>query len=72
VARTIGDPTLLLRTAALLLALDGNDTLLAESRSAVEQIAKSLPDTGLRERFAAAEPVRMVGRLTPVSKIPFN
>jgi tetratricopeptide (TPR) repeat protein len=72
VARTTGDPTLFLRTAALLLALDGNDSLLAESRSAVEQIARSLSNTGLRQRFAAAEPVRMLARLTPLSTLPFN
>lgn len=72
VARTAGDPALLLRTAALLLALEGNDDLLAESRSAVEQIARSLPETGLRQRFAAAEPVRMVARLTPWSIFPSN
>jgi hypothetical protein len=72
VARTTGDPTLFLRTAVLLLGLEGNDSLLAESRSAVEQIAKSLPNTGLRQRFAAAEPVRMVARLTPLSTLPFN
>jgi tetratricopeptide (TPR) repeat protein len=69
VARTTGDPSLFLRTAALLLALDGNDSLLADSRSAVEQIARSLPDSALRQRFAAAEPVRIIARLTPLSTV---
>jgi ATP/maltotriose-dependent transcriptional regulator MalT len=63
VARTTGDPALLLRTAALLLAIEGDERVLAEARSAVEQIADHLPDAGMRQQFAAAEPVRLLARL---------
>jgi tetratricopeptide (TPR) repeat protein len=63
VARTTGDPALFLRTAALLLALESSESLLAECRSAVAQIASNLPDASMRQRFAAAEPVRMLGPL---------
>ena len=61
VARTTGDPALLVRTAAQLLTHGIDEPLLAEARAAVEQIANNLPDTCMRERFAAAEPVRLLG-----------
>jgi class 3 adenylate cyclase/tetratricopeptide (TPR) repeat protein len=61
-ARIIGDSALFLRVAASLLALEGDDLLLAEAEAAVERIRKALPDALLRT-FVEAEPVRLVGRL---------
>jgi tetratricopeptide (TPR) repeat protein len=43
-ARPVGDPALFLRTAAALLAIEGDDALLAETRAAADQIAAALPD----------------------------
>jgi tetratricopeptide (TPR) repeat protein len=62
-ARGTGDPAMFLRAAAALLAIDGDDLLLAEARAAVERIAGALPDAELRRCFLAAEPVRLVVRL---------
>jgi hypothetical protein len=59
-ARQVGDPALLLRPAAALLAIDGNDTLAAEARAAADRIAAALRDAEMRQRFEQAEPVRMV------------
>ncbi len=56
-AREVNDLALLLRTASLLLAVNGDDELLAEAGAAARRIASSLPD-GLRVLFEAAEPVR--------------
>ena len=60
---TTGDPALFLRAAAPLLAIEGHESLVAEARCRVEQIAEHLPATGMRQRFAAAEPVRTLARL---------
>jgi hypothetical protein len=62
-ARGTGDPAMFLRAAAALLALDGDDVLLAEARAAVERIAGALPDAAMRRCFLAADPVRLVTRL---------
>jgi tetratricopeptide (TPR) repeat protein len=62
-ARGTGDPAMFLRAAAALLAIDGDDALLAEARAAVDRIAGALPDAELRRRFLAAEPVRLVVRM---------
>jgi hypothetical protein len=62
-ARRVGDPALFLRTAGVLLALDGDDALAAEARAAAERIAAALPDQEVRQRFEAAEPVRAVLRV---------
>ena len=59
----IGDPALFLRVAASLLSIEGDDTLLAEARAAVERIREALPEE-LRRRFVEAEPVRLVARLS--------
>jgi hypothetical protein len=59
-ARSVKDPAMLLKTAAALLALDGDQALAAEARAAAERIIAALPDTELRRRFEAAEPVRLV------------
>jgi hypothetical protein len=65
-ARPVGDPALFLRPAAALLAVDGNSALAAEAGSAVRRIAAALPNADTQRRFAAAEPVRTVMRLSPV------
>ncbi len=62
-ARGTGDPAMFLRAAGALLAIAGNDTLLAEARAAVDRIAGALPEADLRRTFLAAEPVRLVMRL---------
>ncbi len=59
-ARNVGDPALLLRPAAALLGVDGDDALAAEARAAAVSIAHALPDDAMRERFAAAPEVRFV------------
>jgi hypothetical protein len=59
----IGDPALFLRVAAALLAIEGDDLLLAEARAAVERITQALPEE-LRRRFVDTEPVRLVARLS--------
>lgn len=60
IARGVGDPALLLRPAAALLALDGNDDLAAEARAAACAIARALPDDAMRERFLASPEVRRI------------
>jgi DNA-binding SARP family transcriptional activator/class 3 adenylate cyclase len=61
VARPVGDPALLLRTATPLLAVDGNDPLAAEVLTAAKRIDAALPTEEMRQRFRAAEPVRRLG-----------
>jgi class 3 adenylate cyclase/tetratricopeptide (TPR) repeat protein len=58
--RPIGAPALFLRAAATLIDLEGNDKLLAEARSATQQIMTALPNDELRRTFRQAEPVRLV------------
>jgi transcriptional regulator with XRE-family HTH domain/tetratricopeptide (TPR) repeat protein len=62
-ARGTKDPAMFLRAAAALLAIDGDDALSAETHAVVERIVEGLPDTEIRRRFLAAEPVRRVLRL---------
>jgi tetratricopeptide (TPR) repeat protein len=62
-ARSLGDPALFLRSAAVLLAVEGNSALAAEARAAMERIGQALPDDGMRARFGQAEPVRGVLRV---------
>jgi tetratricopeptide (TPR) repeat protein len=61
-ARMIGDPALFLRVAAALLAVEGDDQLLAEAKAATGHITQALPDA-LRRTFVGTEPVRLVERL---------
>lgn len=62
IARPLGDPAVLLRAALALLAVEGDDGLLAEARDAARRIAAALPDAVLRRRFAEAEGVgRLLG-----------
>jgi predicted ATPase/transcriptional regulator with XRE-family HTH domain len=61
-ARPVGDPAMFLRAASALLAIAGDDTLLAEARATIERMAAALPGD-LRRTFLDAEPVRLVTRL---------
>ena len=65
IARPVGDPAMFLRAAVSLLTLDGNDQLLAETRTMARRIIAALPDKEMIRRFKAAEPVRVLGPLTP-------
>jgi tetratricopeptide (TPR) repeat protein len=62
-ARPVGDPATFLRVAAALLAIAGDDALLAETRATVERMAAALTDD-LRCAFLDAEPARLVTRLS--------
>jgi class 3 adenylate cyclase/tetratricopeptide (TPR) repeat protein len=62
-ARATSDPALFLRTATTLLALDGDDLLLLETRNTAGRILAELPDAEMRRQFQAAEPVRHLGSL---------
>jgi tetratricopeptide (TPR) repeat protein len=59
-ARSMGDSALLLRAAAGLIAVDGDDVLAAEARRVVDQIAKALPTSDMRRQFETAELARLV------------
>jgi hypothetical protein len=48
---------------AALLELDGDDQLAAEARATARQIIACLPTEAMRERFRAAEPIRLIGNL---------
>jgi tetratricopeptide (TPR) repeat protein len=61
-ARPVGDPALFLRAATALLAIEGDDALMAETRATIDRIAAALPDE-LRRVFLDAEPVRLVAHL---------
>jgi class 3 adenylate cyclase/tetratricopeptide (TPR) repeat protein len=63
--RPVGDPAMFLRVAASLLVLDGDDALLAEARSTARRIIAALPDEEMTRCFTVAEPVRVLGTLTP-------
>jgi tetratricopeptide (TPR) repeat protein len=52
-ARSISDPGLFLRAAAVRLTLDGDDRLAAEARATARRIAHTLPPGLLRECFEA-------------------
>jgi tetratricopeptide (TPR) repeat protein len=68
VARTVGDPALFLRGASALLAVDGDDALAAETRTAARSILSRLPTPEMRARFEAADPVRRLGSLVGVAE----
>jgi len=50
-ARKTGDPALLLRVAAALMPLAGDDALLAETRSTLQRVQSALPDAKARSCF---------------------
>ncbi len=64
-ARPVGNPVMFLRAAASLLALDGDNALLAEARTTARRIIETLPDEEMIRCFTVAEPVRVLGTLTP-------
>jgi tetratricopeptide (TPR) repeat protein len=61
-ARRTGDPALLLSALDVLLALDGDDPLLAEALTLISNITAALKtaDETLQSRFAASETVRRI------------
>ncbi len=63
-ARTVGDPALLLRAVTGLLAVDGDDALAAEGRAVFRRIAEAIPDADMRLRFETAEPLSVFSRQT--------
>jgi hypothetical protein len=60
-ARSVGDPAMLLRAAAALLAIEGDEALLADARATVERMAAALPED-LRRIFLEAAPTRLIAR----------
>jgi class 3 adenylate cyclase/tetratricopeptide (TPR) repeat protein len=62
-ARAIADPALFVRAAAALLAIDGDDALAAEARTATRHIVDRLPTDEMRAHFNASEPVRTLAGL---------
>jgi class 3 adenylate cyclase/tetratricopeptide (TPR) repeat protein len=66
-ARPLGDPAMVLRLVAALLAVDGNEGLATEAAETVRQMLAVLPDPALRRSFEEAEPVRLVRRLAPAA-----
>jgi ATP/maltotriose-dependent transcriptional regulator MalT len=61
--RPMQSSALFVRAAACLLALEGDDALLAEARDAVGRVTGALPSKTLRQSFLAAEPVRLINKL---------
>jgi tetratricopeptide (TPR) repeat protein len=61
-ARTMGDPALLLRVAATLLPIEGDLALAADAAAAIKRISTALPDAEMRRRFAAADAVRILAK----------
>ena len=59
--RPVGDPAMIVRAAVPLLALDGDDALLAEARAAAGRIASELHDEEARARFLAAPQICALG-----------
>ncbi len=64
VARPIGNPAMLVRLAASLLAVEGDAAVAAEAREAADRVLGALPDEGMRRSFQAAEAVKLVYGLT--------
>lgn len=60
-ARAGDDPALVVRAATAVLAIDDDDTLLAETRAMADRIAGALPDEEWVRRFRAAEALRQLG-----------
>jgi tetratricopeptide (TPR) repeat protein len=64
VTRPVGDPAMFLRVATALLAIEGDDALLAETRATAQRMSAALPDEAMRQRFLQAEPVRTLAKLS--------
>jgi tetratricopeptide (TPR) repeat protein/predicted Ser/Thr protein kinase len=56
IARTLGDPAVLLNALRVGIDLDGTDALVNEARGCIERIVSNLDDAGLRERFLRDHP----------------
>jgi hypothetical protein len=54
-ARTLGDPVVLLSALNALLTIDGTDALAEEARASVARIVGQLDDPQLRDSFLASE-----------------
>ena len=54
-ARSVGDPALLLRAIGWMLMVDGDDALAAEGAATYGRIVDALPDADERHRFESAE-----------------
>ena len=59
-ARTVGDPILLLQAITTALAVEGSDTLATEAYALVARITDALPDDTMRRRFQESELVQQV------------
>jgi tetratricopeptide (TPR) repeat protein len=64
-ARSMGDPAMLLRTLTALLPIDGSDTLLAEARATAQSILVALPNAEMQARFRSAQPVQQLALTFP-------
>ena len=60
-ARSVGDPALLIRVTVPLIHIDGDDALLSEARATVRQISAALPNDQMRRRFATSQLVQNLG-----------
>ena len=54
-ARTLGDPAVLLKALNTLIDLDGSDLLVSDARDCTQRILSHLEDAGLRARFLDSE-----------------
>ncbi len=61
--RATGDPAIFLRIATALLAIEGDDALLAETQASAQRIITNLPNEEMRHRFEAAEAVQLLNKL---------
>ena len=59
-ARDLADPAVFLRPATTLLAVDGDDALLRETRATIQRIIAAMPNPEMRQLFEAAEPVQRI------------
>jgi DNA-binding SARP family transcriptional activator len=62
-ARPTGDPAMLLRAAAGLLALEDEDALVVEASTVADRIARALPSEKMREAFEDSRPVGLIRKL---------
>ncbi|MCP4285397.1 MAG: hypothetical protein GY792_13230 [Gammaproteobacteria bacterium] len=62
-ARVTGDPAIFLRIVTLLLSIEGDDALLAETQASAQRIIANLPNEEMRHRFKAAESVQLLNKL---------
>ncbi|CAA9553426.1 MAG: hypothetical protein AVDCRST_MAG59-1919 [uncultured Thermomicrobiales bacterium] len=69
-ANQVGDPALVLRPAAALLPLDGDESLATAAGAAVDRIAAALLDPAMRRRFERADAVRAIRRATGPRRLP--